>query len=91
MDSKKEPEGFNRRQTGWGASMSEMPFSNPSDYVDNHRDDLIYLLRNGEPYVRGLALYVLLEGGDTNDWQLIEREVELAQEVEEDVLRGIQE
>jgi HEAT repeat protein len=57
--------------------------------VQEHRDDLVYLLRNGEPYVRGLALYVLLEGADKNEWELVEREVQLAQQIGDDVLEGV--
>lgn len=68
---------------------AERPLSNSRQYVQDHREDLLYLLRNGEPYVRGLALYVLLEGGQPNDWELIEREVQLAQQVGDDVLREV--
>lgn len=65
------------------------PLSQPQRYVEEHREDLIYLLRNGDATIRALALYVLLEGGDANDWKLIEREVQLAQEIGEDTYSKI--
>ena len=68
---------------------AERPLSRPAEYVQEHRDDLMYLLRRGDPTIRALALYVLLEGGERNDWELVEREVELAQELGEDVLQNV--
>jgi len=52
------------------------------EYVQEHRDDLMYLLRNGDETVRALALAVLLQGGQDADVQLVKRELELYQEAD---------
>lgn len=54
------------------------------EYVKDHRDDLMFLLRNGDRTTRALAIAVLLEGGRDVDLELVERELELAQEVDEE-------
>jgi len=71
------------------ADRASRPFSSPRAYVREHRSDLLYLLKNGEPYVRALALYVLIKGGQDADWELVEREVQLAQELGDDVLEEV--
>ena len=65
------------------------PLSDPRSYVQEHRKDLLHLLRCGEPYVRGLALHVLLEGAEPADWDLVEREVQLARELDDETLEEI--
>ena len=50
------------------------------EYVQENRDDLMYLLKNGDETVRALAIAVLLKGGREGDVELVERELELYQE-----------
>lgn len=51
------------------------------EYVKDHRDDLMYILKNGDQTARALALSVLIEGGRDVDIELVERELQLVQEV----------
>jgi hypothetical protein len=53
-------------------------------YVQENRDDLMYILKNGDRTLRVLALAVLLEGGREADIELVERELELLQEVDDE-------
>ncbi|ELZ26673.1 hypothetical protein C474_18570 [Halogeometricum pallidum JCM 14848] len=46
-------------------------------YVENHREELAYVLKHGEDEtVRGLALAVLLRGGDERDREEVKREID---------------
>mgnify|MGYP006298974009 CR=1 FL=1 len=65
-----------------GTDERPLPFSNPRRYVQEHRDDLIYLLLNGEPYVRGVAMAVLIEGGGRAEIDQVIRELQLARELD---------
>jgi hypothetical protein len=57
------------------------PFSKPREYVKEHRDDLVFLIRNGDSTVRALALAVLIEGGGRASLETIERELQLAKQL----------
>lgn len=47
------------------------------EYVQNHREDLAHVLKFGtEETVRGLALAVLLRGGDERDRELVKQEID---------------
>lgn len=47
------------------------------NYVENHREELAYVLKHGEDEtVRGLALAVLLRGGDERDREEVKREID---------------
>lgn len=47
------------------------------EYVQNHRDDLAYILRHSQDEtVRSLVLAVLLRGSDECDLELIKRELD---------------
>jgi len=52
------------------------------EFVQENRDGLMYLLKNGDETVRALVIAVLLQAGDDADVQLVERELELYQEVD---------
>jgi hypothetical protein len=53
-------------------------------YVQEHRDDLLEILKNGDKTARMLAFAVLLDGGRDVDIELVERELQLLQEVDEE-------
>lgn len=55
-----------------------------TQYVQDSREDLMYLLKNGDRTTRMLALAVLLEGGQEADVALVEKELELLQEVDDE-------
>jgi hypothetical protein len=50
-------------------------------YVQNHRDDLLYAIQHGDPFVQSLAIAALLRGGDA-ELELAKRELERLQEEE---------
>ncbi|WP_192918473.1 hypothetical protein [Salinigranum salinum] len=55
------------------------------EYVQNHREDLAYILKHGtDETVRGLALAVLLRGGDERDREEIKREIDRLSNEEQD-------
>lgn len=47
-------------------------------YVQNHRDDLIYAIKNGDSFVQALAIAALLRGGEA-ELELAKREIERLQ------------
>ena len=58
-------------------------------YVDEHEQELRGLVRNGDPFIRTLALAVLIRGGGQADLELVEKEVQLAQELDEETLTEV--
>lgn len=60
------------------------PFSKPKEYVREHREDLLFLIRNGDPTIRAMALAVLIEGGGRASLETVEREIQLAKELTEE-------
>jgi hypothetical protein len=66
-----------------------LPFSDPEAYVREHREDLMVLVLNGDPMVRALALAVFVEAGGDADLDLVEREVQMAQELGDDLRQEV--
>lgn len=60
-----------------------------SAYVDEHRQELRSLVRNGDGFIRTLALAVLIRGGGQADLELAEKELQLAKELDEETLREV--
>lgn len=58
-------------------------------YVEEHEEELRGLVRNGDPFIRTLALAVLIRGGGRADLELVEKEVQLAQQLDEDTLTEV--
>jgi len=59
------------------------------EYVDEHQEELRALVRNGDPFIRTLALAVLIRGGGQVDLELVEKEIQLAQKLDEDTLTEV--
>lgn len=51
-------------------------------YVKENREELMKLVRHGDPFIRTLGLAALLEGGDKVDLKMAKRELELIEEIE---------
>lgn len=66
-------------------SEPDIPPSNPEEFVSEHREDLMEILLNGDRTLRALAIAILLEGGDKADVDLVKRELELFEELDEQV------
>lgn len=49
-----------------------------AQYVESHREDLIYAIKHGDSSVRSLAIAALIRGGDA-ELELAKREIEKAQ------------
>jgi hypothetical protein len=64
---------------------SNSPPSGPKEFVDEHREELMEILLNGDRTLRALAIAILLEGGDDPDIELVKRELELFEELDEKV------
>lgn len=58
-------------------------------YVEEHQKELRALVRNGDPFIRTLALAILIRGGGRADLELVEKEVQLAQKLDEDTLTEV--
>lgn len=65
-------------------SMEDGALTPAQRYVQEHRDDLLEILKNGDKTARMLAFAVLLDGGRDVDIELVERELQLLQEVDEE-------
>ena len=59
------------------------------EYVDEHQEELRALVRNGDPFIRTLALAVLIRGGGQADLELVKKEIQLAQKLDEDTLTEV--
>lgn len=59
--------------------------SSPEEFVEENRDELMEILLNGDRTLRALAIAILLEGGDDPDIELVKRELELFEELDERV------
>ncbi len=59
--------------------------SNPDEFVSEHREELMEILLNGDKTLRALAIAILLEGGDDPDIDLVKRELELFEDLDEKV------
>jgi hypothetical protein len=64
---------------------SSSPPSSPEEFVDEHREELMEVLLNGDRTLRALAIAILLEGGDEPDVDLVKRELELFEDLDEKV------
>ncbi|MBB6647911.1 hypothetical protein [Halobellus ruber] len=64
---------------------SNSPSSSPEEFVDEHREELMEILLNGDRTLRALAIAILLEGGDDPDIDLVKRELELFEDLDEKV------
>lgn len=53
-------------------------------YVQENREDLLYIMLNGDRTARALAMAVLVEGGESADIELVERELELMKELSDE-------
>lgn len=58
--------------------------SSPEEFVREHREELMEVLLNGDRTLRALAIAILLEGGDDPDIDLVKRELELFEELDEE-------
>lgn len=59
--------------------------SNPEEFVSEHREELMEILLNGDRTLRAIAIAILIEGGDDPDIDLVKRELELFEELDEKV------
>jgi hypothetical protein len=61
------------------------PPSSPEEFVRENREELMEILLNGDRTLRALAIAILLEGGDDADINLVKRELELYEELDQKV------
>lgn len=64
---------------------SESPPDGPREFVKENREELMEILLSGDRTVRAMAIAILLEGGDDADIDLVKRELELYEELDEKV------
>jgi len=62
------------------------PLTGPQRYVQQNRDDLITLIKHGDPFIRTLALTILYESGQEADIDRVIYEPELLKELDDDEL-----
>lgn len=55
-------------------------------YVQQHRDDLIKLVKHDDPFIRTLAIAMLYKGGQEAELEQVIRELELLKELDSDEL-----
>lgn len=53
-------------------------------YVKENRKDLMKLIRHEDTFIRALGFAILLEGGDQMDIEMVKRELELLQKLDEE-------
>lgn len=63
----------------------ESPPDGPREFVKENREELMEILLNGDRTVRAMAIAILLEGGDDADIDLVKRELELYEKLDEEV------
>lgn len=61
------------------AETTSTPDEEIRQYVQEHRDDLVYAIKHGDRYVRSICIAALICGGDA-ELELAKREIEQAQE-----------
>jgi hypothetical protein len=66
-------------------SDSSTTASGAEEFVKENREELMEVLLNGDRTLRALAIAILLEGGDDADIDLVKRELELYEELDEKV------
>ena len=65
--------------------MTESSSTNATEFVNKNRQELMEVLLSGDKTLRALAIAILLEGGDDSDIELVKRELELFEELDERV------
>lgn len=53
-------------------------------YVKENRKELMKLIRHEDTFIRALGFAVLLEGGDEMDTEMVKRELELLQKLDDE-------
>ena len=53
-------------------------------YVKENRQDLMKLIRHEDTFIRALGFAILLEGGDQIDAEMVKRELELLQKIDDE-------
>jgi hypothetical protein len=54
------------------------------EYIKENREDVLKMIQHEDTFLRALGFAVLFEGGDKTDIEMVKREMELLEEVEED-------